>query len=65
MRGTLRPAWHDIARAYAERIGVNENTVKTWKYAADVAVLGAQHFSSADRCLPQDLAFFVKPNPSE
>jgi hypothetical protein len=31
-------------RAYAERIGENEDTVKTWKYAADVAVLAGQHF---------------------
>lgn len=32
-------------RAYAaERIGVKEDTVKTWKLAAEVAVLAGQHF---------------------
>ena len=31
-------------RSYAKRISVNEDTVKTWKYAADVAVLAGQHF---------------------
>ena len=31
-------------RAYAERIGVDEKTVYTWKNAAEVAVLTGQNF---------------------
>jgi len=32
--------WH----AYAERIGVNDNTVLTWRRASEVAVLAGQIF---------------------
>jgi len=33
-------------RAYAERIGVSEDTVQAWKWAADVAVLSGQDFAA-------------------
>lgn len=38
-------------RAYAERIGVDEKTVHTWKSAAEVAVLTGRNFDDLTDCM--------------
>ncbi len=48
-------------RAYAERIGVNEFTVHTWKKAADVAVVAGHNFAELTGCVKHLAAIHAAP----
>ena len=48
-------------RAYAEPIGVNEQTVHTWKKAAEVAVMTGHNFAEITDCLRHLAAIHAAP----
>ncbi len=48
-------------RAYADRIGVNEQTVHHWKHAAEVAVIGADNFSKLTGKIEHLVAIHAAP----
>lgn len=57
----IHAAPQETLRAYAERIGVNEETVSTWKRAADVAVLTGQDFATLTEHMRHLVAIHAAP----